>query len=66
MENLQMSSEEAIKKIESAIENGDKKAMLELVAPDDLDTLPDWDSEPDYLWEDWENLVDKANSLLGI
>lgn len=61
-----MTSREAIDAMESAIKSRDKKRVLELYSPDDLDVLPDWDNEPDYIWEEWEELIEKAEQILGI
>lgn len=66
MEVTQMTSREAIDAMETAIKSKDKKKMLELYSPDDTDTLPDWDSEPDYIWEEWEELTEKAEQILGL
>jgi len=43
-----------------------KKKVLELYAPDNSDVLPDWDNEPDYIWEKWEVLIQKAEQILGL
>lgn len=66
METTQMTSREAIEAMESAIKSGDKKKILELYSPDDTDILPDWDNEPDYIWEEWEELTEKAEQILGL
>ena len=62
----QMTSREAINAIESAIKSGNKKKVLELYAPDNSDVLPDWDNEPDYIWEEWVELIEKAEQILGL
>jgi len=61
-----MTSREAINAIESAIKSGNKKKVLELYAPDNSDVLPDWDNEPDYIWEEWVELIEKAEQILGL
>ncbi len=66
MEITQMTSREAIEALESAIKSGNKKKVLELYSPDNSDVLPDWDNEPDYIWEEWEGLIEKAEQILGI
>ena len=66
MEVTQMTSREAIDAMESAIKSGDKKKVLELYSPDNSDILPDWDNEPDYIWEEWEELIEKAEQILGL
>lgn len=66
MEVTQMTSQETIEAMESAIKSRDKKKILELYSPDDLSILPDWDSEPDYIWEEWEELTEKAEQILGL
>jgi len=66
MEVTQMTSREAIDAMESAIKSGDKKKVLELYSPNNSDILPDWDDEPDYIWEEWEELTEKAEQILGL
>ena len=66
MEITQMTSREAIDAFESAIKSGNKKKVLELYSPDNLDVLPDWDNEPDYIWEEWEELIEKVEQILGL
>ena len=66
MEATQMTAPEAIDTMESAIKIGDKKRVLELYSPDDTDILPDWDNEPDYIWEEWKELTEKAEQILGL
>lgn len=61
-----MTSREAIEAMELAIKSGDKKKVLELYSPDDSGVLPDWDNEPDYIWEEWEELIEKAEQILGL
>lgn len=63
---MQMSSREAIEAMEHAINSRNKKKVLELYAPDNSDILPDWDIEPDYIWEEWEDLTRKAEDILGL
>lgn len=64
--NKKMTSREAINAMESAIKIGDKKKILELFSPDNADTLPDWDYEPDYIWVEWEELLNKAEQILEL
>ena len=66
MEVTQMTSREAIESMESAIKSKTKKKVLELYSPDNSDILPDWDSEPNYIWEEWEELLEKAERMLGL
>lgn len=66
MEVTQMTSRQAIDAMESAIKSGNKKKVLEIYSPDDSDILPDWDNEPDYIWEEWEQLTEKAEHILGL
>ena len=66
MELTQMTSRQAIDVMELAIKNRDKKKVLELYSPDNSDILPDWDNEPDYIWEEWEELTEKAEKILGL
>lgn len=66
MEVTQMTSREAIDALESAIKSGNKKKVLELYAPDNSGILPDWDNEPDYIWEEWEQLTEIAEQILGL
>jgi len=61
-----MTSREVIDALESAIKSGNKKKVLELYASDNSDVLPDWDNEPDYTWEEWEELIQKAEQILGL
>jgi hypothetical protein len=63
MEVTQMTSQEAIGAMQSAIKSGDKNKALELYSPDNPDILPDWDNEPDYIWEEWEQLTEKAEKI---
>jgi len=66
MEMTQMTSREAIDALDYAIKSGNKKKVLELYAPDNSDVLPDWDNEPNYIWEEWEELIEKAEQLLRL
>lgn len=66
MEVTQMTSLQAIDALESAIKSRDKKKVLELYAPDNSDILPDWNNEPDYIWEEWEELTEKAEQILEL
>ena len=66
MKTTQMTAREAIDAMEAAIKSGNKKKVLELFAPDNPDNLPDWDSEPDYIWDEWEELIEKAEQILGL
>lgn len=66
MNSTQLTATEAIEKLEKAISFGNKKEMLELISPDDPNSFPDWDDEPDYLWEEWDGLVEKSKQILGI
>lgn len=52
--------------LEAAINTNDRAAMLDLISPNDRSALPDWDDVPNYLWENWENLLDQATNILGI
>jgi len=66
MEITQMTSREAINTLEFALKSQNKNKVLELYAPDNSDVLPDWDNEPDYIWEEWEELIEKAEHFLGL
>lgn len=66
METVQMTSRQAIDAMESAIKSENKKKVLELYSPENTDILPDWDEEPDYIWEEWEELIDKAEQILEL
>lgn len=57
-------AEEAIEMLREAIDKRAYYKMLELVSPDDPDILPDWDSVPDSVFEEWDELVDEANELI--
>jgi hypothetical protein len=57
---------QAISRLQDAIWKKDRAKMLDLIAPDDPDYLPDWDLELNYHWEEWDNLVDKAKEILGV
>ena len=61
-----MTSQEAIEAMESAIKKGDKKKIIELYSPDNPDILPDWYDEPDYIWGEWEKLLNKAEQILRL
>jgi len=66
METTQMTAREAIDAMEAAIKAGDKRKVFELFASDNSDNLPDWDEEPDFLWEEWQELIEKAEQILGL
>jgi hypothetical protein len=61
-----LTAQEAIDDLEIAIENNNRQMMLDLVAPDDLDIMPDWDDESDHVFEKWDELCDIAMEKLGL
>lgn len=63
---MKKTPKELIAALKLAIRKGNKKEMLDLVAPDDVETYPDWDKEPHYVWKQWDDLTDVALELLGL
>jgi len=63
---MKLTARQAIASMQNAIESKNKKDILNLYSPDNLDILPDWHNEPDYIWEEWQGLIEKAEQILGI
>jgi len=57
---LCLDSEYAISKLDHAIKTHNKEMILFLLDPDSRPLLPDWDDEPDYLFEQWDGLISTA------
>jgi len=64
--NKKLTAQNAILKLGKAIEARDKKTVLDLISPDNKDNMPDWDDVPDVVYEQWEQMLCKADSFLGI
>ena len=62
----QLTARQAIDKLQNAIAIRDKKQILDLTDPDDRDLLPDWDEEPNHIWEEWSYLLEQTDEILGI
>ena len=61
-----LSGGQAILSLENAMARRSKKDILDLIAPDDPEMHPDWDNEPDVLFEKWERLCDKAKNFINL
>ncbi len=60
-----MTAIEAIVRLQQAIEDKDRRAMLNLLSPEDTDRMPDWDNVSNSLFKKWEKEVDKAMNILN-
>lgn len=49
-----------INELKSAIRDNNKQRALELISPDDIDSLPDWDQEPERIWEEYDETLERA------
>lgn len=50
-----------VERLRKAIEEGNVQSIYVLLAPDDLNTLPNWDKEPTEIREEFEQLLKFIN-----
>ena len=53
--------QEAIEQLKVVLKTGNRQEILNVFT----NTLPDWDEESNYVWEDWDNMCDKVMKKLG-
>lgn len=64
MSNSKLTASNAIEQLEEAIKTKNRPLIVHILAHENSDNLPEWDDEPDHIFNEWEALVEKGLEVI--